>query len=333
MPKSASPFPDPACRLPDEYGLLAAVLASPHDDLPKLVYADWLEERGDPRGPFLRHWVLAKQARKPRPKPRRGIGKCWLSVVGYLLDAQLSDFGEPAWADAARQTAEPGILVRTKPLKGKALPTGASKMGGLPDLHPDTEWPEGERSPAAFVAQWNLAELATSPVCRNLPRIGLLSFLVDLLPTVEDSVAGDMNVIFTPSLDDLGEREPDEERDEENVLRECKVDLYERLTLPHRHSPVMDRFGLSDATLTEYTEWYHDWCRTELHHFILGHPQPVQSDPTAHGQKGWTLLTQFQPDRRVGLEAGEGGAWYFMTRSGRAKVWEFDDVHMEYQTG
>lgn len=33
---------------------LAEILASPHDDIPRLVYADWLEEQGNPRGEFIR---------------------------------------------------------------------------------------------------------------------------------------------------------------------------------------------------------------------------------------------------------------------------------------
>jgi uncharacterized protein (TIGR02996 family) len=33
---------------------LGAILAEPDDDTPRLVYADWLEERGDPRGEFIR---------------------------------------------------------------------------------------------------------------------------------------------------------------------------------------------------------------------------------------------------------------------------------------
>lgn len=38
--------------------LLAAVLANPADDLPRLVYADWLDENGQPeRAEFIRHAV------------------------------------------------------------------------------------------------------------------------------------------------------------------------------------------------------------------------------------------------------------------------------------
>src|ERR1700677_1851891 len=33
---------------------LTEILASPDDDIPRLIYADWLEERGYPRSEFIR---------------------------------------------------------------------------------------------------------------------------------------------------------------------------------------------------------------------------------------------------------------------------------------
>ena len=33
---------------------VAAICAEPDDDLPRLIYADWLDDRGDPRGEFIR---------------------------------------------------------------------------------------------------------------------------------------------------------------------------------------------------------------------------------------------------------------------------------------
>jgi uncharacterized protein (TIGR02996 family) len=38
---------------PTEVGLLRAVLAAPADDRPRLVYADWLSQRGDPWGELI----------------------------------------------------------------------------------------------------------------------------------------------------------------------------------------------------------------------------------------------------------------------------------------
>ena len=48
----------------EEWALRQAVIASPEDDLPRLVYADWLDEAGDPgRAEFIRAQVqLAKTA-------------------------------------------------------------------------------------------------------------------------------------------------------------------------------------------------------------------------------------------------------------------------------
>jgi len=37
-----------------EDAFLRAILASPQDDAPRLIYADWLEERGDPRAEYIR---------------------------------------------------------------------------------------------------------------------------------------------------------------------------------------------------------------------------------------------------------------------------------------
>ncbi|HEY0253108.1 MAG TPA: TIGR02996 domain-containing protein [Kofleriaceae bacterium] len=42
--------------------LLDEVLAHPHSDDPRRVYADWLSERGDPRGEFIA--VQCELARK-----------------------------------------------------------------------------------------------------------------------------------------------------------------------------------------------------------------------------------------------------------------------------
>ena len=44
----------PPPRSPLEAAFRRAVLADPADDAPRLIYADWLDEQGDPRGEFMR---------------------------------------------------------------------------------------------------------------------------------------------------------------------------------------------------------------------------------------------------------------------------------------
>jgi uncharacterized protein (TIGR02996 family) len=45
----------------DETALLKAIQAAPADDAPRLVYADWLDERSDPRGAVVREEVRAAE--------------------------------------------------------------------------------------------------------------------------------------------------------------------------------------------------------------------------------------------------------------------------------
>jgi uncharacterized protein (TIGR02996 family) len=48
---------------------LQAIIASPDDESLRLIYADWLDERGDPRGEFIR--VQCQLANVPEGDPRR----------------------------------------------------------------------------------------------------------------------------------------------------------------------------------------------------------------------------------------------------------------------
>jgi uncharacterized protein (TIGR02996 family) len=55
----------------EERAFLLAILERPDDDAPKLIYADWLEERGDPRAEFLQLVVKSRQERAVTPDQRR----------------------------------------------------------------------------------------------------------------------------------------------------------------------------------------------------------------------------------------------------------------------
>jgi uncharacterized protein (TIGR02996 family) len=55
-----------------ERGLLEAIGANPDDDEPRLVYADWLSERGDPRGELIT--LLCIMAAEPERRPQLELG-------------------------------------------------------------------------------------------------------------------------------------------------------------------------------------------------------------------------------------------------------------------
>jgi uncharacterized protein (TIGR02996 family) len=55
----------------DEAALYRAVAANPADEAPRLVYADWLDERDDPRGEYLRlDWDAGQKAKSGRASER-----------------------------------------------------------------------------------------------------------------------------------------------------------------------------------------------------------------------------------------------------------------------
>ena len=68
----------------DEDRFIQAIAAAPNDEATRLVYADWLEERNDPRGPFLRQFLAAAQAKKPLPDGS-AFPKPWRDLCGVTL--------------------------------------------------------------------------------------------------------------------------------------------------------------------------------------------------------------------------------------------------------
>ena len=79
--------------MPTDAAFLAAVAASPTESLPRLVYADWLDEQGDPRGEMVRvmeemgkHPVWANAYQTLRPARNRlwaSLDAGWLDAMGY----------------------------------------------------------------------------------------------------------------------------------------------------------------------------------------------------------------------------------------------------------
>ncbi|HYT94003.1 MAG TPA: TIGR02996 domain-containing protein [Gemmataceae bacterium] len=59
----------------EDAAFVAAVVADPSDNTLRLIYADWLEERGDPRGEYLRAAVMLDQLEAeqlgPHPEKKR----------------------------------------------------------------------------------------------------------------------------------------------------------------------------------------------------------------------------------------------------------------------
>lgn len=74
----------------DDEAFVRAVVDAPGDDTPRLVYADWLDDRSDPRGAYLRteaEWAKPwRSGERPADSPElrelaRGLDPVWVARV------------------------------------------------------------------------------------------------------------------------------------------------------------------------------------------------------------------------------------------------------------
>jgi len=234
-------------------------------------------------------------------------------------------------------------------VKETALPIGASKVGGLPDLPRDLAWPASNGHPQAFVAQINLAEVAGYGAVRALPRSGLLSFFYDngrdLDDEDEDQYPGCAVFFFDgdPSTLNLARRQAAASLATEDRFAACAVDITPIVTLPALESSAVAGLGLSEREQEDYVEAYLGWNRGDDDrdgrpaHWLLGLPYNLEGDArivsllASRGQSwdevemddpaletglereaaDWTLLLQLDSDEAAGMDWQGGGLIYF----------------------
>ncbi|MBA4065059.1 MAG: hypothetical protein C0501_15360 [Isosphaera sp.] len=84
------PAREGASDVTEDQAFVRAVVDGPGDETPRLVYADWLDDRGDPRGPYLRaEWeAVGRRTRRVRRADlvrlcglARGLDPAWVARV------------------------------------------------------------------------------------------------------------------------------------------------------------------------------------------------------------------------------------------------------------
>lgn len=77
-----------------EQTFLAAIAANPHDREARAVYADWLDERGDPRGEYLRLELLQHELPARMAALAAALDEAWLAQVVRTCDLELVASGD-----------------------------------------------------------------------------------------------------------------------------------------------------------------------------------------------------------------------------------------------
>lgn len=294
-----------AISLEGEFEQLKGVLADLSDHSRKAAYAQWLTQRNDPRGPFLRSLLEDWDAGRSALAVDDSLTPVWRDTCGVTLLQKLREEKLDSHAAAICAIARPALKLTPIRAEGE-VPVGATKFGGRPDLDAAAEWPEFEGKLHTFIGQFRLEDLQATQAGRLLPSKGLLSFFVfdDPIKTGQpaaEGAEGAWRVICTPDLSRLRRVEPPKEFDEGNRLApECLVQMAETLDLPNVNTYELDReyadefLGCRRAKSLGLGEEHGDAYEAVLeallpdreqrsHLMGWSHPQVLADDPVREG--------------------------------------------------
>ena len=240
----------------------------------------------------------------------------------------------------------------------------SSRLGGIPDLPPEFEWPSWHGEELAFLGQLNLAEVAALCPEGELPPRGLLLFFYEARTQpsgLEPADRGSCRVLHA-NLDTPGLRPDPRGR---AWFPEYPLELSLELMLPRSWSRQIESLDLDAAELAAWDELRERLARAqgvELEeltptwqalHRLAGYPEELGSDIELEcqlvsaglnlrdgegysdprrdeleaGAKDWRLLLQLSDDHELAASWGEGfSRLYLWIREHDLRSHEFDGV-------
>ncbi len=173
----------------------------------------------------------------------------------------------------------------------------------------------------------NLADLAESLVCRELPSGGLLSVFYDSEGDVYGSAdGGGWEVRYSPDAARLIRHEPPNTLVRHARFRAAELTFAEMLTLPTLDSPWEGELALSDDEQADYRELL---AEPGLGHRLLGYAHSLQND--VHGSKSFRHLLTIDSEDATGWGWGDTGLLYFTIQQNHLERHQFDQVEFEMQ--
>jgi Domain of unknown function (DUF1963) len=265
---------------------------------------------------------------------------------------------ESIWTNLAR-LALPALAVEVR----RGPPTGRSKLGGLPDLPPRTDWPRRGQKPLAFIAQLDLSEVGAYVRDPVLPTTGLLSFFYEADLWTSGNSPDDRGAwrvllstaqLVSQSPPALAPGAAPQGYDPATWgFEEAGVAFVPRISLPEAEHILTERLGVGPDDYQAYNALM-DELR-QAHSLagltqVLGYPAEIQHDPfvtcqvASHGlepqtsddwksdelirlldaREAWRLLLQVDSISEIGMEWADSGLLYFSMRDGDLRTRQWD---------
>lgn len=229
----------------------------------------------------------------------------------------------------------------------EALPRGASRFGGVPDLPPGDAWPERDGVPMEFIAQVRLADVAAAGGDERLPAEGsLLFFYNSQWSTSDQGDDGCCAVLFHEGPDDALVRTPPPRVEWKSEFAEvtqfapfvhgvAALSFTRQLTVPGGVSPFVtgplaeiwqDFTAEHHAALSGQTAPYHE-------NFLLGYvDEQDYVDAHANGTDD-QLLLQVDSEDAAELQFGDCQKLFFLLTRAELAARDFSRVRVYSMLG
>ena len=216
----------------------------------------------------------------------------------------------------------------------QAITVGDCKIGGMPDLPVNIEWPHAHGKPLAFIAQINLAEIHALDTEAQLPASGWLYFFYDAVNEHWGDVPDDYWHFavryFDGAVTELYPAEPPENLASENQFLSAATSFQPQTTFPDESSLAWPKVGMTRKqwmALGELEEHVYE-MNSGRYNQLLGHSTNLQDGMErlctrmakqffeADGTPNeWVLLLQLDSnDKECGMMWGDCGVLYFWIR-------------------
>jgi len=255
------------------------------------------------------------------------------------LAAAIAEYDLQPHADRITAAVLPSVRLMGTPTRDEDQPVGASKLGGVPDLGPEVDWPRGAGGPLSFIAQINPSAVTTClPGC-GLAGGGLLSFFYDADAQPWGLKPGDRagwRVVYAADTGSLRRTAPP---GGVAAFRAVALSPQLELTLPAGRTMEARAFGLDDDAWDRYIDLrdvfaddFQPQDSGTARHRMFGHPDAIQGDmrrrieATLRGgvdldaaatpeldeaAKRWMLLLQVDSDNDAEMMWGDAGRLFF----------------------
>lgn len=284
--------------------------------------------------------------------------------------AQLENLIESVGLDHAsrklHEISRPAVRLASEAVELDDEPLGECRLGGLPDLPEELEWPTDRGRALSFLAQFRLSTLTPFDRRRLLPGRGHLWFFYDAEGQPqgqEPQDAESFRVLFhAGEQSELSRRKPPPGLSIP-VFPAASVQLSTESSLPPEESHEAQVLDLSPEDWDLYYELLTgleatESLGTEPRHKLLGYADPHQGDMRLdcqviasgrscreegifrsddalaldQGISEWQLLLQLDSDPELGWNWEDAGRLYFMVRLDQLRQARFDKSWMVLQS-